>query len=256
MQYKHQRRYPTAFAAPCAKYLDNHSTKLQHIRARKLRILFTRNNGRCQIRQEVPECLLLPTLLLPLVSRMREEVNHPVDSPIVRKYEENITLGIRNLRFLDRLYRLSQINCKDRVKEGLIWLATSLHIQRLEKHAAGANGSARLDGVWQMELYLGRDWEIRRGTYLCAVVADVGTHEYKGVWVGCRSRKAAEVTNVVARYIEKVKGAISKEVIGSEAASVQIIRETYLSQSSASMAMVGKRWMPSKMNEIDIGERT
>jgi len=116
----------------------------------------------------------------------------------VGKDVQDIILGIRLLRLLDRVDGLSQIAPDHWVKEGLVRLAAALDVQLLEEIATGASRHARPEHVREREAHLGGDGKVRRGPDLGAVVAQVAAHHDECVGLGCRPGESGEVADGVA----------------------------------------------------------
>jgi hypothetical protein len=130
--------------------------------------------------------LLLPTLLLPSVRRLRKEVNDPLDRRVVRKHEKNVALRIRFLCLIDRFDCSSHINDKHRVKEWLVWLAAALDVELSELRPFRTDRDpSRSNVVWQGELHFIWKGNVRCGTELSAVMNCVATQKDERVWIAC-----------------------------------------------------------------------
>jgi hypothetical protein len=176
----------------------------------------SRYRRRCEIFEESPQRLFLPSLILPLVRRLWEQINNIENPHIMSKYKEYVILCVCFLRLLDTLDRPRYVDSEDWVKESLIGLATSFHVQ-LAKYGAVKKGIP-LEGTRLRELHLIWNWKIGRRSDFSSMMTNIAAHENESVRIGRRSSEACHVANSMAGCVEKEERAISEKVHRTESA--------------------------------------
>jgi len=136
-----------------------------------------------KISQKSPPPLLLPSLLLPFISRLRIKVNHVEKSLIVRNHRKDIVLRIKLIQFFDALACQLSI-----VMDGTQWFHERLcrafvWMDCLEKCSWADKIGPRVRSNQRIWLDLLRQWEILSRSELPAVVSNVAAHHNELWWI-------------------------------------------------------------------------
>ena len=186
-----------------------------HSRPRATSSLSRRLVLRLEILQEPPSPFLLPALLAPPIRRLREEVNHVVQTDVVRDIDEDAIVGVELVHLLDTLlsrFRIVVHALARGDEEGLRG-----RLLRMDCFEDGTRTDRRILAEWRREWTWGdvlRQRQVLCRTELAAVVRDIAAHEDELGRVGAGACEAAHVPDGVAGGVEEVEAAVAVEVEG------------------------------------------